>query len=236
MEVYIIKDWDETYENNRSKEIKNPSWVPIPNKLYGDGYSLIMDEKDGASIYGSWIAMVCIAQRCDVRGTLMRDTGEPHNIDSISRMTRISKKEIKRMIEFSINNTKWLILKDLETGATISHEGAIKSHEDTLIQNRTEQNRIEQKGQENLFDNFRTKYPGSKRGNETEFDDFKKHKDWKKILPLLESAIDKQIQYKKYLKNTNKFCPEWKNLKTWLNQRCWEEVIPEYEKEEKWFD
>lgn len=86
-----------------------------------------------------------------------------------------------------------------------------------------------------IFNSFRKKYPGSKRGNETEFKYFKKHNDWKQILPLLESVIEKQVEHKKYLKNTNKFCAEWKNLKTWIYNRCWEEEIPEYQKEEKWF-
>ena len=41
-------------------------------------------------------------------------------------------------------------------------------------------------------------YPGTKRGNETEFDNFKqKHSDWKKVLPLLELAILKQIRWRK---------------------------------------
>ena len=88
----------------------------------------------------------------------------------------------------------------------------------------------------NIFNAFRKKYPGLKRGNKTEFNNFKKHNDWKNILILLEDSLNKQIEYKEYLKNKRKFCPEWKNLKTWINQRCWEEEIPDYQKEEAWFD
>jgi len=139
MNVYVIKDWDEHYENNRSKEIKNPSWIPIPNKLYGDGYTMIMEQKKGAAIYGAWIALVCIAQRCDKRGTLMRNNGDPHDIDSISRITRIDKETIKLMIDFSLEKTKWLSLLDLESGAVISQEGAVESQESVPIQKDTEQ-------------------------------------------------------------------------------------------------
>jgi hypothetical protein len=82
-----------------------------------------------------------------------------------------------------------------------------------------------------LFDVFRKKYPGTKRGNETEFKNFqKKHKDWKEVLPLLEKSIDIQIEERRKLtlqkqSNKNIFIPQWKNLQTWINQRCWEESI-----------
>jgi len=76
------------------------------------------------------------------------------------------------------------------------------------------------------FDLFRKKYLGTKNGNETEFNNFKKkHKDWKTILPLLESIITKQIKSREQLKLRKEFIPSWKNLSTWINQRCWEEEI-----------
>ena len=74
-----------------------------------------------------------------------------------------------------------------------------------------------------IFDKFRKKYPGTKRGNETEFNDFKrKHKDWKEILSILEQKLDEQILIHKIRKEQNRFIEEWKHLKTWLNQRYWE--------------
>lgn len=81
------------------------------------------------------------------------------------------------------------------------------------------------------FESFRKKYPGTKRGHDTEFNNFKKkHKDWKIVLPLLEPAVDGQIAYRKKLKEVGAFIPNWKNMQTWLNQRCWEEesgeIIP----------
>jgi len=70
------------------------------------------------------------------------------------------------------------------------------------------------------FEVFRVKYPGSKRGHDTELKELRKHKDWKNILPLLLPALEKQITAKD--KSTG-FVPNWKNLKTWIGQRCWEE-------------
>ena len=77
---------------------------------------------------------------------------------------------------------------------------------------------------EQLFEKARKEYPGTKRGLKTEFDNFKKkHKDWKDAILLLSSSIENQILVKTQLKEQNKFVPEWKHLRTWINQRCWEE-------------
>jgi hypothetical protein len=76
-----------------------------------------------------------------------------------------------------------------------------------------------------IFDESRKLYPGIKRGLDTEFEYFKKHKDWKKCLELLEPAINNQIRLREQIKAQNKFVPEWKHFKTWIYNRCWEEQI-----------
>lgn len=76
-----------------------------------------------------------------------------------------------------------------------------------------------------IFDQFRILYKGTKRGNETEFKNFQKHKDWVSILPTLYNLLLNQIKQREKNKAEGKFVPEWKNLQTWINQRCWEEVI-----------
>ena len=54
----------------------------------------------------------------------------------------------------------------------------------------------------------------------------------KKGMPPVDTLIDaihNQIKEKSYLKSQNKFCPEWKNPSTWLNQGCWQDecVLPD---------
>ena len=47
------------------------------------------------------------------------------------------------------------------------------------------------------FDDARKKYPSTKRGNQTEFNNFvKKHNDWKNVLPLLLPAVEHQIVWR----------------------------------------
>ena len=74
-----------------------------------------------------------------------------------------------------------------------------------------------------LFDTFRKKYPAKKRGLNTEFYNFKKkHKDWKEVLPLLIPSLEQQISIRDNTPRAT-FIPEWKQLVTWINNRCWEE-------------
>lgn len=73
------------------------------------------------------------------------------------------------------------------------------------------------------FEIFRKKYKGTKRGFIKEFETFSKHSDYITVVDLLIPALDREILYKDILKKNNLFCPQWKNLQTWINNRCWEQ-------------
>lgn len=79
------------------------------------------------------------------------------------------------------------------------------------------------------FEVFRKKYPGTKRGLDTEYDNFIK-KNKKDIIELLLPAIENQIEVHNEKIKLKKFCPEWKHLQTWINQKCWEEEVEKIEK------
>lgn len=77
-----------------------------------------------------------------------------------------------------------------------------------------------------VFDEFRKMYPGTKRGNKTEFDNFKKkHSDWASVLKIIKDKLSDQINARQLKSDLGQFVPEWKNLQTWINQRCWEDEI-----------
>lgn len=74
------------------------------------------------------------------------------------------------------------------------------------------------------FEKFRELYPGTKRGHKTEFENFKKkHKDWRLVVPLLVEAIKNEINFHEAKTTKGEFVPEYKNLSTWINSRCWEQ-------------
>jgi hypothetical protein len=89
-----------------------------------------------------------------------------------------------------------------------------------LLKKRTPKYTIEDEAQ---FNEFRVLFGGTKRGNKTEFENFvNKHKDWREALRVLKIAIVKEIAHRKLKKERNEFVPEWKNMQTWINNRCWE--------------
>lgn len=79
-----------------------------------------------------------------------------------------------------------------------------------------------------IFEDARKLWPGSKRGEVTEWSNFqKKIKDWQKVIPLLLPAIEKAIKFRKECERVKaSFTPSYKNFSTWINQRCWEEEFP----------
>ena len=110
--LYKIRNWDTQYENNRTRELKTLSWVPIPNKHDSDGYTQVMCEENPLELYGAWVVIVQLASRCGVRGTLLRDGAGPHNSASIARITRTSEKSIARALDYFSTSVNWLIVED----------------------------------------------------------------------------------------------------------------------------
>jgi len=105
--VYSIRNWEENFENNRTRDMKSMSWVPIPTTM-GDAYLALVDRPDGAALFGAWIACVEVAARCKERGTLMRDNGEPHTPATLSRLTHMPEKLIAKMLEICQKDPKWI--------------------------------------------------------------------------------------------------------------------------------
>ena len=69
-----------------------------------------------------------------------------------------------------------------------------------------------------MLDSARKEYPGTKRGIDTEYSNFKKKlSDWKDVVSLLYPAIIDQIKFRNQLNNACKFVPDCKNMQTWIN-------------------
>jgi len=100
---------------------------------------------------------------------------------------------------------------------------------DTHMENENENENkddIDNKKMVSIFEIFRQNYPGTRRGMLVELENLKKkHKDWKEIIPILSDALTYQNSCREIKRKAGGFVPEWKNLQTWINQRCWEEEI-----------
>jgi hypothetical protein len=82
-----------------------------------------------------------------------------------------------------------------------------------------------------IFDQFRVEFPGTKRGLKTELDNFTKKNDLE-IVHLLIPALNKEKQHRESLSKAGQFVPQWKNLSTWINQKCWEQEFPDVKQSE----
>jgi len=124
MKTYRIRDWDGLYENNRTRDMKTMQWLPMPNRHDGDGYTTLVDRKNGAALYGAWVAILQVASRCGPRGTLLRDGAQPHDATSLARMTRLPKEIIAEALRVCSEECKWLEINGCDTPATPPQEGA----------------------------------------------------------------------------------------------------------------
>ena len=89
MKAYRIKDWDEIYENNRSRTVKELQWVAIPNRHDGEGFKLVMQHARASEIFTAFVLILQVASRCEFqgkRGVLVRD-GRPHDAASLALKT-----------------------------------------------------------------------------------------------------------------------------------------------------
>jgi len=129
--LYRIVKWDENFENNRSRELKELAWVPVPNRHDGSGYLELVDHPDGAAHFGAWVLIVEVASKCSPRGTLLRSSGKPHDARSLAMMTRIPEAVFTAVLP-RLLDIGWLELVPQE-GATISQEGATISQEGATI-------------------------------------------------------------------------------------------------------
>lgn len=141
---YRIRDWDKHFENCASRKLTRLSWVAIPNKTDGEGYTALVDHPNAGAHLGAWYAIVEAASKQDPRGNL--PGGIPRNISGISRsLGRMSRlpaelfmEVIPRLIEIG-----WIecFQSDTETSAD-SPDASAESPE------RIEGNGIEGNGKE----------------------------------------------------------------------------------------
>jgi len=76
------------------------------------------------------------------------------------------------------------------------------------------------------FETFRKAYPGTKLGLQTELKNFLRQAgDAEKIIDQLMPALEREIEYRERKAKSGGFVPEWKHLRTWINNRCWEQTF-----------
>lgn len=148
MIVYQIRDWNDNFENSKSREYDRCNRASFPNKMDGYGMSCLCSEPDGAAIYGVFHMMIglCSRQRKPRNGWLTIDgkrSGKPLNAKDLSVLFRRPAEEIQRAFEcLSSESIGWL--EKFESGHSTGSDRAV---DDLLAARPMSKNRTEQKEQ-----------------------------------------------------------------------------------------
>jgi len=200
------------------------SWVPVPNSHDGDGYTLLLEHKNGPALFGAWNAILQIASKCDVRGTLVRGNGKPHDSESISRLTRFPKKIVEEaLLLLSDDEIGWLEVVNKEQltqipqdGAVIPQDGAVKSHP-------TDYGR-EGKGRKGYCSDFEKAwklYP-DKSGKQKAKHAYIAARNEGTTHDAIVDGINRYIAYVEHIRKNGFKDRRWQNGSTWFNGREWE--------------
>lgn len=179
-----VTDWDRLYETHQTRRLKHLQWVPVPNRMDGDGYVELTDHQDGMAHLGCWLAILEIASRCSPRGVLARGPRaiDAHDARSIARIARATvqmmESAIARLVEIG-----WLeqINAEESTIARIQHGTARDDVQMTRGNRALDTRRMEGNGREGKdtpptpsvenrdavisgWDEFVSSYPEPKRG------------------------------------------------------------------------
>lgn len=148
--IYRVKNWNDHFENHKSRTIEECSFVCVPNKHHGLGFSRIMAEQDGAAIYGVWILIlgICSRHRRPRGGWLTHDghrEGTALTPEDLSLQFRRPSNEIARALEcLSSSKVDWVeafqTVDDVPVDAS-ALEVPPKCPSGALEQKRTEENR-----------------------------------------------------------------------------------------------
>lgn len=138
--IYKVKDWNIHFENDRSRSRLNCSFVCVPNKQHGMGFSRIMSEPDGAAIYGVWHMIIGACSQQKKRDGWMTDDGEqagsPWGVDDLVLKFRRPAQEIQRALGFlSSKRVEWLVVIE-ESPST--HRQLTVNSQPTAIEGRKE--------------------------------------------------------------------------------------------------
>tara|TARA_R110000744_G_C19298844_1_gene555516 strand:- start:13 stop:687 length:675 start_codon:yes stop_codon:yes gene_type:complete len=179
---------------------------------------------DNANDQGDcWPSQKLIAEQCEMTPRTVISCIKKLEILGLLEVEKKYKNANKYMIKLNSENISLvkMLHPSSENASPLSSETVSLPYIEPTSMNLSENLSIDNL---EIFGVFRKAYQGSKRGNETEFENFKKKtKDWREVLPDLAALLKCQENQRHCLAVAGQFVAPWKNLQTWINNRCWEE-------------
>lgn len=117
MATYQILDWRHHYENHRSRELKNCTFVCVPNNQHNEAMLRILADPDGVAIYGIWCLLLGSAsQHKDRDGWLTSDgtvDGKPWTPEYIALRYRTTEALAAKTIDIiSSDSVGWIVARE----------------------------------------------------------------------------------------------------------------------------
>jgi hypothetical protein len=109
--IYRVARWAETFETSESRKLKTLSWVALPVDLQSNGFQLMVETfgDEAPTMYGAWCALIAVAAKCPVRGTLAAQKGAGYTAARIARLTHFPESVHERLIEWALSEpVGWL--------------------------------------------------------------------------------------------------------------------------------
>ena len=95
--AWAIKDWNDVWEDYRSREVSRLHWIKFKLDRNSEAYPLLVSSRQGVAAYGVFWALVLVAARCPVRGVLADERG-PMTTARLAARTRISAELIEEAV------------------------------------------------------------------------------------------------------------------------------------------
>lgn len=149
MSRYQIKNWNDHFENDRSRKREKCSFACVPNKQHGMGFLYIMSEQDGAAIYGIWCCIIGACSQQRFRDGWLTENGDmggrPWTAQDLAMKFRRPIQEIERALEvITSDRVGWV--------EDVCHRGVTVESPSSHLERKKEGK--EEKGRESLQNDF----------------------------------------------------------------------------------
>jgi len=125
MTTYQIRDWRDTYENNRSRAYKNCKFVCVPNNQDKEGMVRILSEPDGVALYGIWCLILGAASMHVERDGWLTGNGtqdgSPWTAEYMAIRWRTDAQVVQRLLDILVSDSVgWMTVQ--ESGSAVQEK------------------------------------------------------------------------------------------------------------------
>ena len=99
--IYRIVEWEEKFENYRTKRMKTLNWIPQRVSFEGDRIRALL-RLGGTAGYGTFRIICAVAAVCEPRGTLMTGMGTPHTPQSLADKTGVPASDFEIVLDMCV--------------------------------------------------------------------------------------------------------------------------------------